>query len=71
MTHQNGDSARHFNTRGSGAHEDEREKVAMAGWVFFGLGLLKRLQDLVSNGDGIGEAFEAGRENFANSSCPK
>src|SRR5271170_6610333 len=60
--HQNGDGARHFDARGSRAHKHEREKMTMASGVFFGLGLLKCMENLVSNGDGIGEALEPGRE---------
>ena len=34
----------------------------MLGWVVLCLGLLKRLEDLVADGDGIGETLQTGRK---------
>src|SRR4030095_6470991 len=61
LANQYGQGARHLDARGARTDEYERQQVAMGKWIFFGLGLLERLQDLVADRLRIREGLQTRR----------
>src|SRR5262249_22342264 len=58
---QSSDRAGHLYARRTGAHQDERQQVAVTAGVLFGLRLFKRAEDLVPNRHSVCQAFQSWR----------